>query len=254
MYIRLKREKILEFLSKAAKKAGSQNKAADEIGINKKDMWNFRIKNRSIPKKKLNLILEYIGEELCKEDVIEELPDNWKQMLGGRNCVKKKKEDGTLNEQLKESRGKLKQTLSDWHKKMKKKSLQRYYKIQYNRFKKVADYKFNTENGERVRNSLERDVANILIRLGKVYQYEPLVRAKKSYFFPDFLVEDKTVIECTMWRGYDKAIKLREKINLLKSRFKVHVVIPEKLIKYYEPIKENLIIGLANFEKVAEHF
>ncbi len=96
---------------------------------------------------------------------------------------------------------------------MKENNPEEYYLIQYSRFKKVGDYKLFTLNGEKVRNSLEKDVADILNKNGIKYSYEPLVRVKDRFFFPDFLINDKIILECTMWRGSDKAVKLKEKIK-----------------------------------------
>jgi hypothetical protein len=72
------------------------------------------------------------------------------------------------------------------------------------------------------------------------------VKARGKYFFPDFLVEDRIIIECTFWRGTDKAIKLKEKIKYFKQKYKVYVVIPKTLKRYYETLNNHLIIGINN--------
>ena len=137
-----------------------------------------------------------------------------------------------------------------WHKRMKKENIEKYYIMQYERFKKVGNYKFITENGEKVRNKLEKDVADLLKKLGFDYKYEPLVRVGKNYFFPDFLINDNTIIECTAWRGFDKAIKLKNKIKYLKKKYTVFVVIPKALKRYYEILNQYLLFGIDDLRQV----
>lgn len=62
------------------------------------------------------------------------------------------------------------------------------------------------------------------------------------------------IIECTMWRGADKAIKLKKKIKYLKQKYKVYVVIPKTLNKYYEILSQYLVLGLDEFVPVAQTF
>ncbi|MEO5355607.1 MAG: hypothetical protein H7835_20740, partial [Magnetococcus sp. XQGC-1] len=52
--------------------------------------------------------------------------------------------------------------LKTWHSKMKKQDPEKYHIIQYERFKKIGNYKLLTKNKEKVRNKLEQEVANIL--------------------------------------------------------------------------------------------
>ena len=55
-----------------------------------------------------------------------------------------------------------------------------------------------------------------------------------------------------MWKGSDKAIKLKEKIKHLKKKYKVYVVIPKPLNKYYQIINNHLVLGLDEFVPVAQ--
>lgn len=75
------------------------------------------------------------------------------------------------------------------------------------------------------------------------YKYEPLVKIGNRYFFPDFLINNKIIVECTEWRGFDKAIKLKSKIEFLKKEYKVFVVIPKSLKRYYEILNRHLLLG-----------
>ena len=126
--------------------------------------------------------------------------------------------------------------------------------VQYSRFKKVGGYKYQTNRGEKVRNLFEKKIADILNMLKLNYEYEPLVNIGNKYFFPDFVIDKKIVIECTAWKGHQKAYKLREKINVLKEKYKVFVVIPKNLYSYYEILNSYLILGLEDFVPVAQTF
>ena len=51
------------------------------------------------------------------------------------------------------------------------------------------------------------------------------------------------IIECTAWKGFDKQFKLIEKIGNLENKYRVIVVIPRNLEKYYSKIdKGHLVI------------
>jgi hypothetical protein len=131
-------------------------------------------------------------------------------------CYKIKVKNGTFKKNLEKMLEKSSKKLSEWHKKMKKISKKQYFITQYERFKKTGQYKYFTKKGEKVRNELEKQVADFLFDLKKNYAYEPYIDSNNKVFFPDFLVGDKTIIECTMWKGYDKATKLKRKISNLE--------------------------------------
>jgi len=117
------------------------------------------------------------------------------------------------------------------------------------KFKKIAGYKFLSNNGEKGRNKFEKDVADLLYSLGISYKYEPLIHVGERYFFPDFLIGDKIILECTAWRGFDKSVKLQDKINILGSKYKVYVVIPKPLKRYYETFNHCLLLGLDSLKQ-----
>ena len=125
---------------------------------------------------------------------------------------------------------------------MKEEFPEKYYNLQYSRFKKIAGYKYKTKNGEKVRNFFEKKVADFLFDSGISYEYEPLVNIDKKYFFPDFLINGNIILECTEWKGHDKAVKLNKKINYLKKRFSVFVIIPRSLSIYYQKIEKSKLI------------
>ena len=217
-----------------------------KLRIPKSDLYLYYNGKRAINEKNLNKILELSKINLKEETIIEKLPNNYRQILGGIRVVEIKKANGTLEKQLAIARKNIKYGDQEgaWHKMMKEKRPEEYYNMQYEKFKKIGGYKFTTLKGERVRNILEKEVADFLAKKGIQYKYEPYINIKNKAFFPDFLVNDNIIIECTMWRGYDKAVKLKNKIKALENKYKIYVLIPEKLHKYYKSIDKNLIFDL----------
>lgn len=255
MYLILKSGKLKELFSIAIQKAGSTRKLAEKVGISRSAISKYFNEKHLITEIKFKKIEDYIGRSLIKEkDIIKKLPNNWRQILGGKIGVQIKKKNGTFENQLKLARKSSSNKLREWHKRMRENNPEEYHKIQYSRFKKIGNYKTKTKKGEFVRNELEKEVADILKNLGIDYDYEPLVKANGRFFFPDFLINKKIIIECTMWRGKDKAIKLKEKINHLNKKYKIYVVIPTKLAKYYGEIDKYLILGTKEFVVIVKKF
>jgi len=254
MYLKIKKEYIQAILSKAAKKAGGMKKLSENLKITKSTLYYYYNCQRLVSEERFNRILNYADIKLKEEFILEKFPDNWKQIIGGQNCVKKKIKEGTLEMELKKCRLKSGKLLKEWHNTMKKDNLEEYHRIQYERFKKIGGYKYTTKNGEKVRNELEKDVANILKNKKIPYKYEPLIKIKNKVFFPDFLINENIIVECTAWRGYDKATKLENKINVLKNKYKIYVVIPKGLYNYYKILDNHLVLGLDEFVPVAQTF
>lgn len=127
-----------------------------------------------------------------------------------------------------------------------------YYTIQYEKFKKIGGYKYKTKNGEKVRNSFEKEIADKLYDLKVKYEYEPLIKVGEKYFFPDFMINKKIIIECTAWKGETKAYQLKDKINILKKKYKVFVIVPKALYSYYKILDNCLIKDLKDFVLVAQ--
>lgn len=251
MYLILKEGVLRNILSEALVKAGNIRLLEKEIKISRSSLSEYYNEKITIRKENLDKLLDYLGISIKEVDILKKLPTNWRQIKGGKRCVQLKKEKGTFKKQLQEMRSKIKfNHLKLWHKKMKKESLEKYHLIQYERFKKVGNYKFITKNRERVRNELEKDIADLLKKLGFDYKYEPLVKAENKYFFPDFLVRDNLIIECTSWRGFDKAIKLKNKIKFLKKEYKVFVVVPKTLKRYYEILNQHLLLGIDDLKQI----
>jgi len=89
---------------------------------------------------------------------------------------------------------------------------------------------------------------------GIVYLFFWIILIHRASFFPDFLINNKIIIECTSWRGDIKAYKLRDKIKHLEKKYKVFVLIPKDLYSYYRILDNHLILGLDEFASVAQTF
>lgn len=251
MYLKVKNQEQL--IREAIEKAGSYRKLSKEIKIPRSTLTGY-IKSEAIPEDKFNSIIRYLGIKYHDSLISGKLPDNWRQVKGGKGLIELKKKNGTFNEEMKKWQDFQAKKLKKWHKFMKDNRPEEYYNIQYSRFKKIFGYKFITNNGEKVRNSWEKQIADALFKLKINYKYEPLVHIGKKYFFPDFLINNKIALEVTVWKGEEKAYKLKEKIRYLSKKYKVYVVIPKTLYSYYQILNHHLILGLDEFVPIAQTF
>ena len=249
MYVELL-ENQKEIINSTIKKAGSYRKLAKKLKIPRASIVRYK-QEGAIPKDRFQKIIRFLGIEESSIE-IKELQDNWKQVLGGKACVKSKKEKGIFDEQLKNAQKLGTEGIKKWHKKMKEENPKEYHLKQYEKFKKIRGYKFLTLKGERVRNKLEKDVADTLNKLGLDYKYEVLIKSEDRWFFPDFMIGEKIIIECTAWEGETKAYQLLEKIEYYKENYKVFVVIPKHLYMKYKILDEYLILGLDELARVAQ--
>jgi hypothetical protein len=243
MFIKTKEGELKKLIMLAISKSGSIRKLSRQIQVPKTAIFEYSKEQRTITEENFNKITSYLKIIPSKEVIIKKYPISWRQKLGGRNAVKEKKKRGIFEEQLKKMRAKIDpKSKNYWHTRMKKENPERYYLMQYEKFKKIGEYKFKTARKERVRNKLERETANFLFNKGIEYEYEKLIKIGKRYFFPDFFIKDKNlIIECTEWRGIDKAIKLKHKISYLKKEHNVIILIPKNLKRYYETLKDYLV-------------
>lgn len=248
MYIKIKyQEKIIR---KAIKKAGSYRKLSKLTKIPRSSIFEY-CRGRPILEERFYALSKLLEKDLT---VLEKLPDNWKQVRGGKKLIEIKKQNGTFDKEMKRWQDFQAQKLKRWHRFMRINKPKEYYKIQYSRFKKIGEYKYETDKGEKVRNKLEKEIADKLNQLRIKYEYEPLVNVEDNYFFPDFLINNKVIVECTMWKGFEKAYKLKNKVDVLKKKYRVYVVIPKTLYSYYKILNSHLILGLDEFVPVAQTF
>jgi len=253
MFIKLKEDIQKKFIQRAMDLAGSQARLSRLLSIPPQSIANY-FNGELMPEERFDKIATLLKIKNKTRMIEKKLPNNWRQVIGGKRCVIAKKKKGTFDRDMKHLQNIQSAKLKKWHHDMKKNSPEEYYLLQYSRFKKVGSYKLRTLKGEKVRNSLEKDIADILFRNKVSYEYEPLIRMGDHFFFPDFVIADKIVIECTMWRGFEKAYKLKSKVDILKNRYKVFVVIPKALNNYYKILNNHLILGLDEFAPIAQTF
>jgi len=252
MYLILKKGVLRNILSQALQKAGNIRKLESYIKISRSVLSRYYNEKIAIRKDNLDKLICYLGIGIRDGDIIKKLEDNWRQIKGGKKGAEIKKEKGTYKGQLKKCHEGSSRFMRLWHKKMKKENQEKYYTMQYEKFKKIGGYKFITENKEKVRNRFEKEIADVLNMLKINYEYEPLIKIENNYFFPDFLINNNVIIECTEWRGFDKAIKLKNKIKFLKKRYKVFVVIPKPLKRYYEILNHHLLFGIEDLKQTLQ--
>lgn len=252
MYVKLSKLSQLNLIKEAIEKAGSIRKFSKIIKIPRSSIHRYQ-NSESIQKNRFEQILKFL-EKNIEEIQTEDLENNWRQKLGGKNCVITKKRKGTFQKDLKKAQESGAKKLKKWHQIMKLTEPKKYYNLQYSKFKKIGGYKHTTNKGEKVRNLLEKQIADTLYKLNINYEYEPLIKANKRYFFPDFVINKKIIIECTSWKGETKAYKLKEKIEHLKNDYKVFVIVPKNLYSYYKILDDYLIKGIEEFVLVAQTF
>lgn len=240
MFVKINKEIQIELLKNAIKKAGSERKLEKLIIIPNSSIHDYSTGKHKLTLERFRKLIGFldIKETILKFELID--PKIYR-VKGGKSTYKKYLTENRFEEVHKKMRNASSRKMKDWHREMKKQDPEKYYKLQYNRFKKIADYSFKTNRGEKVRNELELQVANKLFGLKIDYLYEPYLKTREAVFFPDFQI-NKLIIECTMWKGIQKAYSLAEKITKLEEEgYTVKVVIPDNLRQYYKPIERHIV-------------
>jgi len=249
MYYIFKKNNLKNIVDKARKESGSFRKLSEKTGISKTSLGEYYLEKRIINKKNVMKLIKYAKIKPKTYTIIRKLPNNWRQIKGGKKCVEEKKKKGTFEKELKRNQLKGSKALVRWHKRMKRENIDDYYKMQYNRFRKISKYKFKTKKGEKVRNLLEKETADALHNRKIKYQYEPFIRVGNRGFFPDFLINKNIIIECTAWRGYDKAVKLKKKIRHLKRDYEIYIIIPKALNRFYKSLNNHIVYNIKDIIK-----
>ncbi len=242
-HLKFPKRKQREFISTATSLLGGERKLAKLTGIPKASISHYRTEMYNIPESRAVKIAEITN--LYKYlKIAKKTPANWGQIKGGKRCLDKKRSNGTLDRNIKKMHHTMSKRMKFWHATMKKKNKEFYYQLQYERFKKVSrGYKYKTLQGEKVRNWLEKDVANILFNKKISYRYEPFMDCGKRIFFPDFVLDNHNlIVEVSYWKGYQKAYKLKRKIKHYKKLgYNVVCVIPKGVQKFYKCINSFII-------------
>jgi hypothetical protein len=251
MFIKMRKGELKKLMTAAIRKAGSERRLTKATGIPSITIYYYKKEMYHISEERFRAIIHLleISEETANAKIKCMLPTNWGRVKGGKNCLAMKKIKGTWEANFRKMMAGSSKNLKAWHKKMKKEKPFDYHMDQYRRFKKIGGYKYISIRGERVRNTLEKSVADLLYNSGLVYEYEPLVRGMKNYYFPDFKI-GSLIIECTMWRGEEKAYKLLHKIHdLEKANYKIIVVVPHELRRFYKSLDTYLTTDFSDLEK-----
>jgi len=248
IFYKFKKGKQNELVSKAIRKAGSERKLCLVTGIPSSSFYKYKFEINNLPKARAKTLCLFLNQDFNKlhESVERELDSFWGQRKGGRNLIKKKLIDNTFYKTIK----KLNVGSSKWHKKMKTENPEKYYLSQYEKFKKIGNYKTNTLANIKVRNKLEQEVADFLFSEKIIFEYEPYLKIKNNVFFPDFVI-DKIIIECTSWKNpsKDKIKNLKRKIKGYNSKkYKIIFFIPEKYRNFYKEINSFIISDLSELK------
>jgi len=223
---------------------GSERNLSKALGIPKSSIYYYKYEKWYLPEKRFESMMSLINVKkklYFKKGIISFLEDNWGRKKGGQKLIESKIKNGEFDVMIKKLKKITSKRLKIWHAKMKKENPDLYYKTLYDKFKKIGEYKYRSLRGEKVRNALEKNVADFLYRKNIFYEYEPYLKIKNAVFFPDFKINN-IIIECTFWKGYSKASKLKKKIYFYKKMgYSIFVLVPINLIKYYKTIKEFVI-------------
>jgi hypothetical protein len=247
-YIKLDKAIQVDLCKMAIEKAGSEKELSFILKIPASTFYFYKKALYSFPLSRFTRLLEFLG--IKEADLSYALVDaNESRQKGGNAVYSNYLKSGRFLEIHKKMRIASSEYMKDWHKKARQLNAQKYYELQYSRFKKIGGYKIKTNKGHFVRNWLEKEVADILYANKLSYEYEPYTLVNQNVYFPDFICNN-IIIECTYWKGKDKAEKLKVKINDFEAAgFEVFVVIPRALRSFYKPIENNLIY----LEKLGEH-
>ena len=255
MLLKLRQGKQNEIITKAIVKAGSERKLCKVINIPYGSLHRYKTEISNIPKDRLIMILEFLNCDISEheENILRELPNNWGQVKGGINCVKKKKAKGTFKEEMNKLKLLSSKRMKKWHRYMKENSPKEYYTKQYERFKKInGGYPCKLSNSVLVRNKLEKEVGDFLILNNFDFEYEPYTNINGKAYFPDFKVKN-VMIEVTEWKNpyNDRLLKLKNKIkDYEKNVFNSIFFIPGKVRKFYKEIEDFIISELEELKTV----
>lgn len=253
MFYKFKKGKQKKLMQRAINIAGSERKLSKLTGIPKSSIYYLKFEKRNMSDTNTEKICAVLGikKEDIKKDLISILPHNWGRKKGGVNLIKLKIEKGILDKtiaKLKESSSK---RMKKWHRYMKKNEPEKYHIWQYERFKKIGKgYPFTLQNGIRVRNRLEKEVGDYLIKKFPNALYEPYVNINGKAYFPDF-VNGNRIFEVTEWRNpTKKKIRyLKKKIkDYIKNKYDVSLFIPKKYRKFYKEIEGYIISDLSEMD------
>ncbi|MFH1391939.1 MAG: hypothetical protein ABIH20_06515 [Candidatus Diapherotrites archaeon] len=239
MYVNLEKEVQFKLVDEAIKKAGSERKLEKLTEIPDISINYYKKFKRRLSYSRFKKLITFLS--LKEADFQFKLVNPKEFRVKGGKTVQEKylKENSfrALHDRMRKGSSKY---MEKWHAYMKKEKPEEYFDLQHSRFRKINKKKWKTNRGEFVRNEFEMEIANILNGLSVEYLYEPCMKLSSTYF-PDFKVGN-LIIECTAWRGEDKARSLSIKIQTFeKEGYNVKVVVPDNLRSFYKSIENHII-------------
>ena len=240
MLIELDSKLAENLFSEAIASAGSERKLSKKLGISATSIYYYKKCIRRMSYSTFKKLLSFLKKKE-KEIEFRKIDESEYLSKGGKITYKKFLDSGRFKEVHKKMRKASSERMKKLHEKHKSENKEKYYKTQYEYFKKIGNYKFNTKNNEKVRNHLEKEVADLLYSLSIEYEYEPYVDCETKCYFPDFKIKN-LVIECTAWKGFQKAYSLKNKIEDFEAHgLKVKVIVPDDLRRFYKPIEKYIM-------------
>lgn len=249
MVLKFKKGVQKEIICRAINKAGSERKLCKILTLSKGSVYKYKFELTCVRTDRLEKILKFVDEDISKykDDILEQLPENWGKIKGGKNCVLKKIREGKLEYEIERLRKISSKRMKKWHKDMKENHPKQYHVWQYERFKKVGrGYLHCLDNEIPVRNLLEKKIGDYLIQECIGFEYEPYINVNGKVYFPDFKISSK-IIEITAWMHPDnnRITKLNKKIkDYRNSGFEVILFIPKQARKFYKEIEGSIISTL----------
>ena len=254
LYIKFNKGKLRKFVLLALKKAGSERKLTKLLNWPLIAIYRYKLERINISNLRLRQLLGYIGLDY-KNIIFKENPillnENWGRIIGGINCFRKKLKNNTFKHNHRLMREASSKLMKKWHKKFRVENPEQYYRLQYERFKKISHIRVKTKCGILVRNKFEEKVADWLYERGINFEYEPYLNLNCKAYFPDFVI-GKTLVEVTAWKDPDhkKLSYLARKLkDYRKAGFKANLLIPTKLRKSYKPLNRFLITDLSQIKR-----
>jgi hypothetical protein len=187
--------------------------------------------------------------------IIETKDDSWGRKIGG--ITTKERNHGFLDPKYAKESSTWKSKggqigTTNWHVKMKKEQPYEYGKIQYQRIKQSLKYKYEF-NGQKYRNRLELEIAEILTKNNFLFKYERPLNCGSTCYFPDFTLGD-IVIECTFWDdAVQKAMELTEKAeSYRKLKMEIIVITTDRYFKNYLELLADLNVTVITSNKLTE--
>lgn len=251
MRVKLKPKDQVSLFRSAIIKIGSERKLANKLNTSKGAIYHYKKSDTTLP---YTIYLKILDLTNQNPDTIEtkKIKNNWGQVKGGKNLIKIKKSNGTFQNTIEKLAKCSSNRMKKYHQESKQKDPESYYKKQFEIFKgnKRSVSKLSKQ---KLRNYLELEVENRLIKLKLEFDYEPFLLIGKKAYFPDFMIK-KSIIEVTYWSRPSK-----EKINYLKKKvedykkagYNIVFFVPPTHRNFYKCLGCSVITDFAKLEEYA---